>query len=68
MKVRAKAKGFDGKIRNIGEEFEFEGTEDQVGSWMEVLEAPKKKRTRKKSEPKKEDSAGNSEAPKESEE
>lgn len=55
MKVKAKTKGFDGQVREEGDVFEFEGTEDQVGSWMEVVEPPKKKRGRKKAEPKQED-------------
>lgn len=55
MKVKAIAKGFDGKIREVGEVFEFKGTEEQVGSWMEVLEAPKKKAAKKPAPKKKEE-------------
>ena len=39
-KVKAIKRGFDGfVVREVGEEFEFEG---EIGSWMESLEDDKK--------------------------
>lgn len=58
MKVKAIKKGFDGEtLRQVGDEFFFENftvNEDgtnNLGSWMELLEAlpkPKKKQAKKK--------------------
>lgn len=42
MKVKAKAVGHYGKLREVGEEFEISGPK-HLGSWMEpVREQPKK--------------------------
>lgn len=46
MKVKATAKGFYGKFRHIGDEFEIRN-EKELGSWMKVLEQPKPKKTAK---------------------
>lgn len=53
MKVKAIKKGFDGEIRNEGDIFDFEG---KLGSWMEAIEEPKKRGSKKKKvEPEAED-------------
>lgn len=42
VKVKAGMKGYIGsRVRNEGDVFEIE-SEKQLGSWMEVLDAPKK--------------------------
>ena len=37
-KYKAIARGFDGLIREVGDEFEYEG---KPGSWMQLIEEPK---------------------------
>ena len=46
MKVKAIKLGFLDKLRHPGDEFEC--NKDQLGSWMEVLEEEKPKKTRRK--------------------
>jgi len=46
MKVRATKRGFYGVLREVGSVFEIEPADR--GSWMEVIDAPKPKRIRKK--------------------
>lgn len=52
IKVKAVKKGWFGGIREKGDVFEVESEED-LGSWMEVLEKPKSKK-KVKSKPQRE--------------
>jgi hypothetical protein len=46
MKVRANKRGFYGVLREVGSVFEIEPADR--GSWMDVIDAPKPKSTKRK--------------------